>query len=220
MIIGLSGRKTGKIFGAVLFAGVFVIMIAAASYVLAGLDNVFRDKAVHAAEMRAASVLNVAMSKAAEKMDGSDFVNIVTDGDGKVSWIGTDSDLMNRYRNIMQSEILKSVGSEESIVYIPVGSLTNYPVLQGAGYKIPVRVVFDGVAKVDFEGEFTDAGINRVLHRIYITAEAEISVISSAVTLNKTVSASVPVCETVIAGEVPKYYGAGLPLYESDVERE
>ena len=95
-------------------------------------------------------------------------------------------------------------------IHIPVGSLTKYPVLQGTGYRIPIKVSLDGVTKTDFQEEFVQSGINQVKNRIYIIVSAKISIISSIMTVSEIVSTEIPVSETIIIGDVPNYYGDKL----------
>lgn len=215
MKIELSHR--GKSAYKIVFFTVFVIITAAfvmtAVLILSRFKPVFEAKAKHAAKIRAVNVLNNAIEDALSGINSEEFVNIKTDEKGMVTSICADTAKMNKLRTrIMSAAENLTENGDDTVVYIPVGSLTNYPVLQGMGYRIPVHIAIDGFTKVDFNDEFESSGINRVRHKIFLDACAEISVISAAMTVSDTVSLKIPVSETVIAGDVPAYYGSGFSV--------
>lgn len=212
MKVKLSGRANNM--GKFLFFLIFIIFIAAfiitAVFVLGRFKSVFAEKASHAAKVRGINMLNSAVSDAIDGMNSQEFVNIKTDDNGMITSVTGNTAAMNKLRGAIVSAADDMAEEGDAIVYIPIGSLTDYPVLQGVGYRIPVRVVLDSVTKVDFNDEFESCGINQVKHSIFMEATAEISAISAAMTSSENVTVKIPVSETVIVGTVPNYYGNGL----------
>ena len=181
--------------------------------VLTSFKTVFQEKAVVLAKVRATQILNSAMLDVFLGMNTEEYVNIITNDSGEITSVKTDAVKMNRLKAEISSAISRSAKAEDSYyVYIPIGSLTKFNVLQGMGYRIPVKVVLDSNTKTDFKEEFISAGINQVKSRIYIVASSKISIISSIMSVSEEVSTEIPVSETIIVGDVPEYFGDKLSV--------
>ena len=182
----------------------FILIIS----VLARFKPVFQEKATILAKVRATEIINSAVLDVFSGIESENFVNISKTDTGEVKYFSTDTIRMNKLKSkISQTISEKSKLKEEFYVYIPMGSLTKYPVLQGMGYRIPIRVSLDGVTNTNFHEEYINSGINQVKNKIYILVTARISIISSFMTVSEVVETEIPVSETIIVGEVPNYYG-------------
>ena len=179
--------------------------------VLLRFKPVFQEKAIVLAKVRATQILNNAILEVFSGMNTEEYVNIITKDSGEVTSVTTDAVKMNKLKAEISKAISKSAEAEDCYyVYIPIGSLTRFNVLQGMGYRIPVKVVLDSVTKTDFKEEFVSSGINQVKSRIYIVASSKISIISSIMSVNEEVSSEIPISETIIVGDVPEYFGDKL----------
>ncbi|HEY8347165.1 MAG TPA: sporulation protein YunB [Symbiobacteriaceae bacterium] len=100
--------------------------------------------------------------------------------------------------------------SEESF-RIPIGALTGSSLLAGLGPRVQVRMVPVGSVTVNIQQDFQGAGINQTRHRLWLEATAHVRIILPVMTREVTVTAHVPVSETVIVGPVPSgYYGGNV----------
>lgn len=179
--------------------------------VLLRFKPVFQEKAIVLAKVRATQILNNAILEVFSGMNTEEYVNIITKDSGEVTSVTTDAVKMNKLKAEISKAISKSAESEDCYyVYIPIGSLTRFNVLQGMGCRIPVKVVLDSVTKTDFKEEFISSGINQVKSRIYIVASSKISIISSIMSVSEEVSSEIPISETIIVGDVPEYFGDKL----------
>ena len=213
IVFGRKGNGFRKVMILTAFISCFALFTALTMSILMRFKPVFAEKASHAATISATNILNTAISTIISGMDSQNFVNISTDENGAVTSISADTIAMNKLKTMISAGIADLTEKErETFIYIPVGSLTDYPVLQGMGYRIPVRISIDGISSVDFDDEFVNSGINQVKHKIYLSATANISVISSAMTTSEAVTIEIPVAETVIVGDVPTYYGDNLSV--------
>ena len=59
---------------------------------------------------------------------------------------------------------------------------------------------------MNFKTDFEDAGINQTRHRIYLEVNTKVKVVIPLTTDTKEVKAEIPICETVIIGDVPNSY--------------
>jgi len=204
-------KSVRKVSVFLLFIVVLLLALFIFISVLVRFKPVFQEKAVMLAKVRATEIINTAVIDVFSGIDFDEFVNISKKETGEVMSISADSIKMNKLKAmISQSVSDKAKNDEDYYVHIPLGSLTKYPVLQGMGYRIPIKVSLDGVTKTDFEEEFVASGINQVKNRIFIVISARISIISSLMTVSEVVSTEVPVSETIIVGDVPNYYGDRL----------
>ncbi len=194
----------------VAFSLVFINLFFA---VLTRFKPVFEEKATHAAKTKAIDIINNATDDVFFDISSPDLVIIDKDENGKITSVSADTIEINRLKTKLSKSIQKCAEtSNESKVYIPIGSLTNFAVLQGFGYRIPINIVTDGFAKIDFDDEFVSCGINQVKHKIYMTVSVKVSVVSAVFSRSETVTTEVPVAETVITGTVPTYYGDNMSI--------
>ncbi|MBO5060695.1 MAG: sporulation protein YunB [Clostridia bacterium] len=196
-----------------LFLLLLCSFLVASICILARFKPVFEEKAGYAAKMKATDIINKAADSVFENINSADLVTINKNETGQMTSVSADTIEMNRLKTKLSLSIQKfTENTEDSVIYIPIGSLTDFSVLQGTGYRIPVKIAIDGFSKIDFDDEFVNAGINQVKHKIYMTASVRISIISAVMAKSETVTAEIPVAETVIIGDVPQYYGDSLSV--------
>jgi len=193
-----------------LFFLLFLIVVLLISYsTLYRFKPVFEDKALCAAKNKANAVLNNAVTDVLSGIDTDEMVNINLNNTSEISSITTNTTKLN----LIKSKVYKKIdeyleNSNTTTIYIPIGSLTDFPVLQGIGYRIPIKIVFDTTISMDFSDSITEAGINQAYHETFIIATANIDIISSVLTTSDTVNIDIPISQTLIIGNVPNtYYG-------------
>lgn len=173
---------------------------------------VFEEKAECAAKNKANSIINNAVTEVLDGITTEDFVNIISGENNIISSINTNTMSLNEIKTRLYNSLTNHLKeANESVVYIPIGSLTKYPALQGLGYKIPVKILFDTTFNVYFSKELSDAGINQVYYETYIVASANLDIISAFIMSETTVTSKIPISQTLIVGTVPAHYGF---LYE------
>lgn len=94
---------------------------------------------------------------------------------------------------------------------IPLGALTGSHLLGTLGPRVPVRMLPIGTVAVEVKQEFQGEGINQTRHRIWLQATANVRVLLPILSREVTVTAEVPIADTVIVGPVPSgFYGSNL----------
>ena len=142
-----------------------------------------------------------------DKIDYSDLIYTKLDSKGKISMIQSNTILMNQIASDVALEIqneLKQVKS--TTAYIPIGTALKSPILAKYGPQLKVSIEPIGTVSVDFKTSFESAGINQTRHRIYLEAKTQVKVVIPLTTSTKEVKAQIPICETIIVGEVPESY--------------
>lgn len=126
---------------------------------------------------------------------------------GQIVSIQTDTAGINRIRSTLSSILLSKLGEmEQQPVSVTVGSLTGVDMFAGIGPGIDLRFELRGGLQTEITSEFVEAGINQTLHRINCVITADYYIILPWHKFSTTVSSKVPLCESVIVGEVPDAY--------------
>lgn len=136
-----------------------------------------------------------------------DMFTVVTNDSGNIVMVQANSPNINRMAreiaNLTQAN-LEALG--EQSVEIAFGTFTGVSLLMGFGPLVEIKFAPIGAANCDFVSEFTSAGINQTLHKIYINITADISAITSIYDLNVSVVAEILICENLLIGEIPDTY--------------
>ena len=126
------------------------------------------------------------------------------DLDGRITALKTNMSEVNRLKtdilNIINDEIL---ALDTSDIGIPIGSFFLPEFLSGKGPAIPVHILSIRNSDASFYSDFSQAGINQVLHQLNMLVSVDVSVLVLGQTSSFTVNSEVVVAETVIVGDVP-----------------
>ena len=129
------------------------------------------------------------------------------DLDGRITALKTNMSEVIRLKsdilNIINDEIL---ALDTSNLGIPLGSLFLPELLSGRGPVIPVHILSIRNSDATFCSDFSQAGINQVLHQLTMLVSVDVSVLVLGQTSSFTVTSEVVVAETVIVGSVPNTF--------------
>lgn len=74
------------------------------------------------------------------------------------------------------------------------------------GPDIKIKMMTDGNVLTDLKSEFTEAGINQTLHRLYLEVECNVTILTPYETITETIVNQVLLIEGVIVGNIPDAY--------------
>lgn len=200
-----SLRKTVVIFVMIFIASVFI-----GSFIY--IDKTLRPTITVLAETKALELANRSINKSVAeivegRIDYEDLMNVQLDSNGNISMIQANTVMMNEIASDIALEIqdeLKKV--KNTSAYIPIGTALGSPILAKYGPQLKVSIEPIGTVSVDFKTEFESSGINQTRHRIYLQAKTQVKVVIPLTTATKEVKAQIPICETIIVGDVPQSY--------------
>ncbi len=107
------------------------------------------------------------------------------------------------------SNTLKKYNLDNSIFYIPSGSIFNTVLLNNLGPKIPINLEMISSVNPNIETEITEYGINNSLIEVYIHVIVDFKMILPMYSNTMQVVVVVPLAVKLIQGNVPKYYQRG-----------
>lgn len=89
---------------------------------------------------------------------------------------------------------------------IPIGEITGMRVLAGWGPSVPARIITTGAVEAEPKVDFRSAGINQVIHRLYVDVTVRMIVVAPFLRDDIVVKQSVIVAEELLPGKVPETY--------------
>lgn len=192
------------------FISILILSILIGSFIY--VDNSLRPTITVLAETKALELANRSINKAVaevvkDKINYSDLINTKLDSQGKITLMQSNTIMMNKIASdvaLLIQEELKQVKTTTS--YIPIGTALKSPILAKYGPQLKVSIEPIGTVSVDFKTDFESSGINQTRHRIYLEAKTQVKVVIPLTTSTKEVKAQIPICETVIIGDVPNSY--------------
>lgn len=76
----------------------------------------------------------------------------------------------------------------------------------GMGPDIKIKMMTDGNVLTDLKSEFTEAGINQTLHRVYLEVVCNVTILTPYQTITESITNQVLLIEGVIVGNIPDAY--------------
>ncbi len=141
------------------------------------------------------------------------------DLDGRITALKTNMTEVNRLKtdilNIINDEIL---ALDTSDIGIPLGSFFLPEFLSGKGPAIPVHILSIRNSDAVFSSDFSQAGINQVLHQLNMIVNVDVAILVLGQTSSFAVNSEVVIAETVIVGDVPNTFLQTGGIYESERE--
>lgn len=151
---------------------------------------------------------NAVTADLAERQVGySDFVSIQRDGGGAITALTTNMTQMNLLRAELTAVILETLdGVDVSDIQVPLGSLFDLEPMWAKGPSLKVRAMTVGTVRTEFDSQFTSAGVNQTLHRIWMEISVPMTLLLPGGEVEVFVDTRLCVAETVIVGQVPDTY--------------
>ncbi|MBO3445807.1 sporulation protein YunB [Clostridium sp. CCUG 7971] len=193
-----------------IFSTILILSILIGSFIY--VDTSLRPTITVLAETKALELANRSINKAVgeivkDKINYSDLINTKLDSQGKITMMQSNTIMMNKIASDIALQIqdeLKQVKTTTS--YIPIGTALKSPILAKYGPKLKVSIEPIGTVSVDFKTDFESSGINQTRHRIYLEAKTQVKVVIPLTTSTKEIKSQIPICETIIVGDVPGSY--------------
>lgn len=189
-----------------------VALIIAAS-VIGLLENKLRPVVAEIASARAQNVMTAVVENAvtadlaARQVSYADFVAIQRDEKGAITALTTNMAQMNLLRAELTAAILEALESVDvSDIEVPLGSLFDLEPLWAKGPTLKTKAMTVGTVRAEFDSQFTSAGVNQTLHRIWMEVDVPITLLLPGGEVEVTLNTRLCVAETVIVGQVPDTY--------------
>lgn len=189
---------------------IFLMSLASGAYIYidTSLTPTIRILAQSKAEEVANRGINKAVSSVVEgKYDYKDLIDTKVDSQGKVTMIQSNTVIINKMASDISLEVQNEFEKINVVTeYIPIGSALQSTLISQYGPEIKVEIEPIGIVGIDFKTDFKSEGINQTRHTIYLEITTEVDVVVPLTTKTSEVTTQVPICETIIIGDVPQSY--------------
>ena len=133
-----------------------------------------------------------------------DLVTLERTADGGVAAAQIDLSAVNRMKSTILQELGERIADRvRQSVRVPLGNVVMPTLFSGHGLGLPVRVVNLRSTNAELESSFSQAGVNQTLHTLALRVEVDLLLLTPAGILSRQVTATVPVAQTIIVGDVP-----------------
>lgn len=191
------------------FLTVLVVIFAVFSCYLQFLVTPLMVETCNASmKVSATECINYAIAQAmSQNLAYDDLISIVTDSSGKISMIQANSVKLNTLSKLINRVTLSQLASSATnVLSIPLGAFSGISVIAGLGPKVNINIFPYGDAHCSFISEFTSAGINQTIHKIYLNVDTNIRVVLPLKTITVQNAGQVVLCESLIVGDIPEVY--------------
>lgn len=134
----------------------------------------------------------------------SEVTDVRRDGNGKITSINIDMVKMNSLSSAVGNKSYEHLSAAaRGGISVPIGTFTGVPLLVGWGFPINLNINPAGSINSRFDSTFISGGYNQTRHRIVLYFDTVVNVVLPLSTHKVTVAVEMPLCESIIIGEVP-----------------
>ncbi len=123
--------------------------------------------------------------------------------DNSITSISINTLKINAIANELSSNIYNSI-CEDNHFNIPLGNALGYKYLSGKGPKIELTLIPLNTVNYNIKSEFSEAGINQTVHRIFIEFETTVNCVAPFYDKESKLTFPIVICETLIIGKIPE----------------
>ncbi|MDO4546902.1 MAG: sporulation protein YunB [Clostridia bacterium] len=201
----MSKRKMRAV---IILAVILLIMAALAIYAVGNINSLLISMAEARARQLAVEAINSAVAEViGDKLCYSDLVQVSYDNNGQVSMLKANTPLMNDLASKAALTAQRNLRTlEDEGVTLPLGAAAGITLMGSSGPSVRVGVIPVGSVTTRFITAFESAGINQTRHEISLEASTLMRIVVPTGADSVTVSAYVPVAESIIVGSVPDSY--------------
>ncbi|MGN0452686.1 MAG: sporulation protein YunB [Ruminococcus sp.] len=127
---------------------------------------------------------------------------------GSITSLQTDTSAVNKLKSELSLRITDKIRKDQKVtVGVPAGAFTGLVLLSDFGPDIKVSLTLGGSVTITIKSDFSSAGINQTLHRIYLLVSADVSLTCPIIDYDTKFETEYELCQTVIVGATPQFYG-------------
>lgn len=195
---------------------VFVIAITTAAIIIKSINPIIDRLCENEAQKIATNIANEEATRIMSKYNYDDLITIVKDNDNNIVMVQANTNTINSIVSEIPIVILEEFEKENnSNITIYVSSILGLKTLSATGPKITSKIANTSNVKTTLKSEFTSAGINQTLHRIYLDLQVDVTILTPYELIDTKTNNQVLLAEAVIVGNVPdSYYNLNNPTTE------
>jgi len=203
-----SGGNTNRNYNKIVkILAIIIIAILVMVNILNAIDPIFDIACIKKAESIVTIEVNRITTLNIDKYQDYEMVSIKEDESGNIQLLQINTRPLNNMISDITNDIQVSLNDNEILnSYIPFGSITGIKWISGVGPKVPLEIALSGTIQTKIRNEFSDAGINQTIHRLYLDITCDISILTPYENMDTQVTNELILSENIIVGKVPDVY--------------
>lgn len=184
--------------------------VALVFYCDSAVDRVINPLVIKNAEEAINNEVNSAVEELLEsnKINCDNLVNITKNGNN-ITALTLNNSYVNYFKTLAVKNAQNKLDNHKNMVtYVQLGSLFPSAFLSNRGPDIPILFDFYCSVNANIKSNISDAGINQTLHIVTLNITTKFSIVLLNGEYNSDISNDYVVCETLINGTTPNYYGS------------
>ncbi len=191
----------------IMFILIVIIAYLTAINIINSINPMLERKSKILARSTAAKLSNEASKDAMQDLTYQDLCEIDKDEKGNITLMKMNVINVNKVCSKIALQIQQKLSQNDNCTFdIRLGSFTGSKLLSGRGPNIEIKLMTAGDIQTSINSDFTSAGINQTLHKIYIDVDCNISILTPYKDTDEQVSTQVLLAEAVIVGNIPESY--------------
>ena len=184
-----------------------IIAITAATVIIKSIEPILEKQCIVRAKSIATKISNEKASVVMKDYKYEDLCTIVKDDAENIKMIKSNIIPVNQITSDVALKIQEELNKVETDdIYIRLGSFTGSKLLAGRGPKVKFKISTIGNVETDLKSEFSSAGINQTLHRVYLEVKCRVVILTPFDEVEEIITNQVLIAEAVIVGNVPNSY--------------
>lgn len=188
----------------------FTVSVMAAAFIIATEKYIMpaaADICLIQAKETANNIINSAVDEVLkEKSEGGRNILSLETENG-TTMIMADTISINLICAEISSSITEKIANmENNIVKVPYGAASGIGIFANSGPDLKFEIMPAGDTTVDYETEFTSAGINQTNYKIWLTVNITISLVNPIYDRNISMNRKIMLADTIIKGDLPSNY--------------
>lgn len=186
---------------------IIVIAIITASIIIRSINPIIEKNCENMAKSIATKISNEQATLVMSKYKYDDLCNISKDTNGNIAMISANIITVNEIISDIAVKIQDELNNENNNSFdMRLGAFTGIRLLSGFGPNINIKMSTIGNLDTNLKSEFTSAGVNQTLHRIYLEIKCTVAILTPFETMEEEILNQVLLSEAVIVGTTPNTY--------------
>ena len=186
---------------------ILLIAFLVSNVIIKAVEPVIDKQCITMAKSIATKISNEQATIVMADYTYEDLVSITKDENENIKMISSNMITINKIISdipiLIQNELEKI---ENNHFYIKLGSFTGSKLLSGRGPNVEIKMSSIGSVETDLKSEFTEAGINQTLHRIYLEVKCNVTILTPFNSIEEQIVNQVLLAEGIIVGNIPNTY--------------
>lgn len=202
-----SSKKIRKKERFVQVIAIIIIAFTFAYFIVKSIGPIIEKQCRNMAKSIATKVSNSETTEVMKNYTYDDLIIITKDKAGNIKMVGTNIITVNEIISDIPLHIQEQLEkTENSSFNIRLGSFLGSRLFAGRGPKFKIKMEVIGNLDTDLKSEFTSAGVNQTLHKIYLEIKCNVIILTPFETMEEQIVNQVLLAEGLIVGDVPNAY--------------